>query len=72
VSEWIYCQTCGAVTSNDVRCDSCERQDEGYEPDGTTRPDGTYVDYAGNEWVELHGAELEAARAADPDLEDDE
>ena len=59
MSEPIYCQSCGQVTSNDSRCDSCESQDEGYEPDGATRSDGTYVDYAGNEWVTFTQAEAE-------------
>ena len=67
MSEWIYCQSCGAVTSNDARCDSCEAQDEPVEF-GDGRHDGY-----GNELVELHGAELEAARAADPHyVEEDE
>lgn len=35
MGEVIYCQSCGQVTSNDNRCDSCEKETgDGFDYDG--------------------------------------
>ena len=35
MTEYIYCQSCGAVTGNDDRCDSCEKETgDSFDHDG--------------------------------------